>query len=147
MSEEIDKQKFVNELKESAEKCEKRIEEVLKRIGWTKEHLVAKRKAQNQRPATSIDRSTEESSSTAQSSHSTEVKGEDLSSLYELNALADRNKDLATTFTDLNKLKRDLKRRRMKHRTTKAAPLTYTEEIRELINNLTEMEQNKRRKT
>lgn len=37
------------------------------------------------------------------------------------------------TFTDINKLKRDLKRRRLKHRTTKAPPLTYTEELRELI--------------
>lgn len=34
---------------------------------------------------------------------------------------------------DINKLKRDLKRRRMKHRTTKTAPLTYTEELKELI--------------
>lgn len=37
------------------------------------------------------------------------------------------------SFADLNKLKRDLKRRRMKYRTTKAPPLTYGEELRELI--------------
>lgn len=36
-------------------------------------------------------------------------------------------------FADINKLKRDLKRRRMKYRTTKALPLTYTEELKELI--------------
>lgn len=37
------------------------------------------------------------------------------------------------SFPDMNKLKRDLKRRRMKYRTTKAPPLTYSEELRELI--------------
>lgn len=35
---------------------------------------------------------------------------------------------------DIKKLKRDLKRRRMKHRVTKTAPLTFTEELHELIN-------------
>lgn len=42
-------------------------------------------------------------------------------------------KQKQNTFTDINKLKRDLKRRRMKYRTTKAPPLTYSEELRELI--------------
>lgn len=37
------------------------------------------------------------------------------------------------SFGDFNKLKRDLKRRRMKYRTTKTPPLTHTEELRELI--------------
>lgn len=47
--------------------------------------------------------------------------------------LDDRGKRNLTSYTDLNKLKRDMRRRRMKHRVTKTAPLTYTEEIRELI--------------
>lgn len=38
-----------------------------------------------------------------------------------------------TGLVDMNKLKRDLKRRRVKYRTTKAPPLTYSEELRELI--------------
>lgn len=37
------------------------------------------------------------------------------------------------TFDQITKLRRDLKRRRMKYRTTKAPPLSYTEEIRGLI--------------
>lgn len=47
------------------------------------------------------------------------------------------------TFADINKLKRDLKRRRMKYRTTKAPPLTYTEELRELIGLQMEMNDKK----
>lgn len=37
------------------------------------------------------------------------------------------------TFDQITKLRRDLKRRRMKYRTTKTPPLSYTEEIRGLI--------------
>lgn len=48
-----------------------------------------------------------------------------------------------TTFTDIHKLKRDLKRRRMKYRTTKAPPLAYIEELRELINLQMEILSNK----
>lgn len=37
------------------------------------------------------------------------------------------------TFAEITKYKRDIKRKRMKYRTTKAPPLTYTEELRSLI--------------
>lgn len=37
------------------------------------------------------------------------------------------------TFDQITKLRRDLKRRRMKYRTAKTPPLSYTEEIRGLI--------------
>lgn len=37
------------------------------------------------------------------------------------------------TFAEITKYKRDIKRKRMKHRTTKAPPLTHTEELRGLI--------------
>lgn len=37
------------------------------------------------------------------------------------------------TFAEITKYKRDIKRKRMKHRTTKAPPLTHTEELRSLI--------------
>lgn len=37
------------------------------------------------------------------------------------------------TFAEITKYKRDIKRKRMKYRTTKAPPLTHTEELRSLI--------------
>ncbi|KAG4066243.1 hypothetical protein HA402_000467 [Bradysia odoriphaga] len=37
------------------------------------------------------------------------------------------------TFAEMTKYERDVKRKRMKHRTTKAPPLTHTEELRSLI--------------
>lgn len=37
------------------------------------------------------------------------------------------------SLSEMTKLKRDLKRRRMRHRTTKAPPLSHTEELRGLI--------------
>lgn len=37
------------------------------------------------------------------------------------------------TFDEITKYKRDIKRKRMKYRTTKAPPLTHTEELRSLI--------------
>lgn len=50
-----------------------------------------------------------------------------------------------TSYADINKLKRDFKRRRMKHRVTKTPPLTYTEEIRELIAIQMDIERNRLR--
>lgn len=37
------------------------------------------------------------------------------------------------TFAEITKYRRDIKRKRMKYRTTKAPPLTHTEELRSLI--------------
>lgn len=41
--------------------------------------------------------------------------------------------DTQRTFAEITKYERDVKRKRMKHRTTKAPPLTHTEELRSLI--------------
>lgn len=41
--------------------------------------------------------------------------------------------DTKKTFAEMTKYERDVKRKRMKHRTTKAPPLTHTEELRSLI--------------
>lgn len=41
--------------------------------------------------------------------------------------------DHQMSFSEMNKFKRDLKRRRMKYRTTTAPPLSHTEEMRALI--------------
>lgn len=41
--------------------------------------------------------------------------------------------DTKKTFAEITKYERDVKRKRMKHRTTKAPPLTHTEELRSLI--------------
>lgn len=43
------------------------------------------------------------------------------------------NADEKKTFAEITKYQRDVKRKRMKYRTTKAPPLTHTEEIRSLI--------------
>lgn len=48
-------------------------------------------------------------------------------------SVKDRNLTKNMTFAEIIKLKRDLKRRRMKHRTSKTPPLSYTEKIRALI--------------
>lgn len=47
--------------------------------------------------------------------------------------LASSTSDDKKTFAEITKYKRDIKRKRMKYRTTKAPPLTHTEELRNLI--------------
>ncbi|KAJ6634585.1 hypothetical protein Bhyg_07390 [Pseudolycoriella hygida] len=52
--------------------------------------------------------------------------------LNDMTASTSVNDDIKT-LADLTKYKRDIKRKRMKYRTTKAPPLTHTEELRGLI--------------
>lgn len=62
----------------------------------------------------------------------TEVNVQQLMSEHEFGASASAANEREQSFADIMKQKRDQKRRRAKYRTSKA-PITYTEEIRQLI--------------
>lgn len=131
-----DRSKQVDEIKETVKFYENQMNEFLHELGWTRDKLPKLNKTKQQIVLKS------ELSAAGSSQHvdnrniykSECVKADDLEAVVDLCSVIDKKRSTATPFTDLNKLKRDLKRRRMKYRTTKTAPLTYTEELRELIN-------------
>lgn len=134
----------LDRLRREVAECEGKFNEVLTKLSRTKEGLAngqVKGKKAKAGPQSCGEHAEERASAAEyeEASRNTERTG-DYSDLAEISAIVDRNKELSRHFTDLNKLKRDLKRRRMKYRTTKCPPITYTEEIRELIGNLMEIE-------
>lgn len=122
----------VNEIIESVQKCEEQMNALMERFKWSKDKL-SKVKISTKH----IERD-DESTETQQHDLANRQTGSmDNQKLRDINSdfpeFGDRNKRIVMSYTDLNKLKRDMRRRRIKHRVTKTAPLTYTEEIRELI--------------
>lgn len=139
----------LEKLKKEVEECESKLNLILENFGWNKEGLSKRQPKIKETNENSFDdclrqKKCENDSVEDCSSTSSRINS-DLSELMDLSAIVERNKDLSKNFADLNKLKRDLKRRRMKYRTTKCPTLTYTEEMRELIGNLTEIEVKRRR--
>lgn len=140
----------INEVNKTIENCEKDLNSFLELLNWSKEKLPKKKTQQNVESNT-YNSVTKPVSGTGQKLDATDstssLLDEERLKEYEcitmLSTTIDKNKALLSNYTDLNKLKRDLRRRRVKHRTTKTAPLTYTEEIRELINLQMEMERQK----
>lgn len=128
------REKQIQEICQVIDKCENQLDNLLKELDWSKEKL-PKLKLSNE--IGSVD---EKRDATACISEKREnivgLKDEsfDLNAISELCSTIDKKKSSSIRNIDINKLKRDLKRRRMKYRTTKVAPLTYTEELRELIN-------------
>lgn len=123
--------KQLNEIREAVEIYESQLTELLQEFGWSKEKLPKLRKIKSEVVDTESDLGGSCSgTNTVQQS----AKSTDLRDVVDLCAAINQKRTTLNNFTDLNKLRRDLKRRRVKYRTTKTAPLTYTEEMRELIN-------------
>lgn len=135
-----DRLKQLNEIKTKVRICESALNDFIEEIGWTKKKLI---ELQNQSHPKVIkteiteknvdDEDTGSSLYEIQPSNTTihDTKPIDLET--DLCSVIDQKRTVSTSFIDFNKLKRDLKRRRVKYRTS-TAPLTYTEELRELIN-------------
>lgn len=119
----------VKKIIESVEKCEQQMNKLMERLQWSRDKLPKPRKPMKTVSECDESAETEQIDSTIRQSVSLELS--EISSDFP--EFGDRGKLHLTSYTDLNKLKRDMRRRRLKHRVTKTAPLTYTEEIRELI--------------
>lgn len=127
-----DLSKQIEEIRDAVEDCETQLNDLLGGFGWTKEELMkaeAKPKSAHNEDS--------EKGIFVQEKRTADVASVneklDLDAFAKLCASIDKKTSQSSSYADLNKLKRDLKRRRMKYRTTKTAPLTYTEELRELI--------------
>lgn len=130
-----DRLKQLDEIREIVKFHESQMDGFLHQLGWTKEKLPKQTKVKKENviefecDAAGSSQRMDDRNITIKQREQTE----DLEAVVNLCSVINQKKSTATSFTDLNKLKRDLKRRRMKYRTTKTAPLTYTEELRELI--------------
>lgn len=128
------REKNIQEIGKVIDKCEHQLDNLLKELDWCKEKL-PRSKLSNK--IESVDGNRDVIACTSEESETIlQLKDEsfDLNAISELCSTIDKRKSSAVRNIDFNKLKRDLKRRRMKYRTTKVAPLTYIEELRELIN-------------
>ena len=128
-----DRIKQLEIIRKTVRKYENQVNHLLQEIGWTKDKLPLYKEEQTEATkCESIGSSSKESiENTAVASQPTESI--DLETVVNIGQKIDAKRSSSNNFTDLNKLQRDLKRRRVKYRTTKTAPLTYTEQLRELI--------------
>lgn len=131
----------INERKEQIEQFHKtlngwesQLDDLLVSLNWTKDKLpksnVETVKSSNECVAVP---ETSAAGTRENIIQSNETQSVDLNALSEIYSTIKKKKASAETNIDWNKLRRDLKRRRMKYRTTKTAPLSYKEELRELI--------------
>lgn len=120
----------LNNIRKIVQKYENQVNGLLNEFGWTKDKL-PKRKEETKNKCDSNESGSSECAASAATQTSKPI---DLEAVVDIAYKIDAKRSSANSFTDLNKLRRDLKRRRVKYRTTKTAPLTYTEELRELIN-------------
>lgn len=133
----------VNEILESVQKCEERMNQFMERLQWSRDKLPKEKKIEKQ-PAESVETTEVKQTDYAASKQSEPMNHPGLGeSSGEFLEIGDRTKLSPMSYTDLDRLKRDMRRRRLKHRVTKAPPLTYTEEIRELIAIQMEIENNR----
>lgn len=124
--------KQIEEIRNVVVDCESQLNDLLDRFGWTKEELM---KTRTDPKSSQKDDSEKEMFAQEQQSDAVAPVDEkfDLDALADFCPSIDKKASHSSSYADINRLKRDLKRRRMKYRTTKTAPLTYTEELRELI--------------
>lgn len=125
--------KQIEEIRDAVVDCESQLKDLIDSFGWTKAELM---KAETKLNSLKEDDSSEKEMFIQEQQRDAvaPVNGNlDLNALAHLCAAIDKKGSTSSCYADINKLKRDLKRRRMKYRTTKTAPLTYTEELRELI--------------
>lgn len=130
--------KQLHECKEKVAFYKNQMLEFLQELGWTEEKLLELTKSKKVKEEIVESGYDVAGSSSSKQSQQVNIKQEnstdDLKAIVDLCSTIDEKRSASNSFVDLNKLKRDLKRRRVKYRTTKNAPLTYTEEMRELIN-------------
>lgn len=124
--------KQIEEIRDGVVDCESQLNDLLNGFGWTKEELM---KAGTKPKSVPKDDSEKEMFVQEKQKDTVASVNEkhDLDALARFCASIDQKASHSSNYADINRLKRDLKRRRMKYRTTKTAPLTYTEELRELI--------------
>lgn len=127
--------KQLDEIREKVKIYEAQMDEFLHELGWTREKLpkITKLKQENEFETESDAAGSSDSVNDRNISTRARLPTDDLESVVDLCSAIEQKRLTTTPFTDLNKLKRDLKRRRVKYRTTRTGPLTYTEELRQLI--------------
>lgn len=130
-----DRLKQLDELREQVKLYETQMDGFLHELGWTRNKLPKLRrvKQENELELECSAAGSSESVNDREIAVNHRVKRDDLEAVVDLCSAIEQKRSTTIPFTDLNKLKRDLKRRRMKYRTARSGPLTYTEEIRELI--------------
>lgn len=124
--------KQLDAIRKKVQQCETQVNRLLQEFDWTKDKLPQKEEETKQTECEFTGSSSNESKQNTIVTQT--VKSIDLETVVNIGQRIDAKRLSLSNFTDLNKLRRDLKRRRVKYRTTKSAPLTYTEELRELIN-------------
>lgn len=125
--------KQLEDLRKTVQTYENQVNHLLTEFGWTKDKLPPYKEEVEPTEsefAGSVSNQSEPVNTVATQS----TKSNDLETVMNIGQKIDAKRSNSANFTDLNRLRRDLKRRRVKYRTTKTAPLTYTEELRELIN-------------
>lgn len=122
-------EKEINEIRKVVLECESRLNDILQQFSWTKDQL-PKKKEKPKITEPIIEHSMEQKHERINQPLAEKI---DLDALAKLCAAIDKKPNSSTGYTDINMLKRALKRRRAKHHTIKSAPLTYTEELRQLI--------------
>lgn len=128
--------KQLHEIRARVRRYEEFFNEFLAEIGWTKEKTIEG----SPKEVTEAEQCDEKGSTLADVrcekdiQPSTSAPATDFEEIVNFCSTIDQKRASTTNLPDWNKLRRDLKRRRVKYRTTKSAPLTYTEELRELIN-------------
>ena len=140
-------------LVQNIDHMEQRFQQILKNIGWNEADLMKNHHCKKPKLENEIEHDSKETiaSKTKVNSRRIQVKNisqsrlffislfkctqETLTQLPEVSSFSslDTTPENCMSFAEMTKLKRDLKRRRMKYRTTKSPPLSYTEEIRALI--------------
>lgn len=109
------------------------MDDLLVSLNWTKDKLPQRKVEVPVNEQNSVVEPKPSTSHNCTQSAESQRSSADLNALAEICLTINRKRSASDTPIDLFKLKRDLKRRRMKYRTTKLAPLSYTEELRELI--------------
>lgn len=127
--------KQLDELREQVKIYETQMDGFLHELGWTRDKMpkLTKMKQENEHGAECSAAGPSESVNDREITMKHHVQTDDLEAVVDLCSAIEQKRSTTTPFTDLNKLKRDLKRRRMKYRTARSGPLTYTEELRQLI--------------
>lgn len=128
----------LNRIRETVQRQENQLNDFLQQLNWSKDKL-PKQKPEIARANIDIVQTSNEHTEKL----AMEQPKEDFNAVVSLCSAISQKQTESNTFTDLNKLRRDLKRRRVKYRTTKTAPLSYTEELRELINLQMDLVKNK----
>lgn len=129
-----DRIKQLNHIRQTVQRNEDQLNELLQHLNWTKDKLPKQKPKPKQEIAVVANNEIASTSTEHTQKGTVNQPKDDFDAVVNLCSKISEKQSAQNTFTDINKLRRDLKRRRVKYRTTKSAPLSYTEELRELIN-------------